>query len=348
VSFARRLRNYARRRLGLERALAPPLSAPSAVGAFEFDAVPGHIDSIDGAPLPILRVHGWHAGRVPLPFELSTDAGRIVSPHAFARSRRLDIVAAGLAVDNFCGFRVDFLLRRDEQPSRLTLAGREMGPVCGAGHFSRLEPHYGGFFTQAKVMGRNSIYGSGPPTDAAEEFKDFVIAAEGRVLDFGCGNGDVVACLRARGRDATGLELDEQRIRSALKPEVAAHVRLYDGSLPLPFDDASFDWVVSTEVIEHVPDIARYVGELARVLRPGGRLLVTTPDITSIPSSFPAGCVPWHLLEATHVNFFTPLSVVTLFAPCFDIDSLYCLGSNRVNGLFVPGSIGAIFVARPV
>ena len=75
-------------------------------------------------------------------------------------------------------------------------------------------------------------------------------------------------------------------------------------------------------------------------------MLVTTPDITSIPSAFPAGCVPWHLLEATHINFFTPQSVRRLFETHFALDSTYCLGSTRFNDNFVPGSIGAIFVRR--
>jgi 2-polyprenyl-3-methyl-5-hydroxy-6-metoxy-1,4-benzoquinol methylase len=281
-----------------------------------------------------------------LPLVVATSEGRLLVPDAFARTLRPELVDAGADSDGFNGFRADFLLRHGEQPLTLSLDGRELGPIPGAGHFSRLEPHYGHFFTQAKVMGREHIYGSGPPTDTSAEFKAFVLAAQGRVLDFGCGNGDVVAFLRAHGRDASGIELDEPRVRNALKPDARDHVRLYGGGVPMPFPDAGFDWIVSTEVIEHVPGIAGYVDELARLLRPGGRLLLTTPDITSIPSSFPAGCVPWHLLESTHVNFFTPSSVTALFAPRFELEQAYCLGATRVNGLFVPGSIGAIFRLR--
>ena len=346
MSLAGRLRRFAGRALGRGRE-ATPAPAPDAVGAFAFEGVRGQVERIDGAPLPILRVHGWHDGTIPVPLRLSTASGRDLAPHAYARTLRPDVVSAGGSGLAFCGFRADFLLQPGESPRALSIGSTELGPIANSEHFSRLDPHYGGFFTRREVMGRNSIYGSGPPGDSSDEFKAFALAAEGRVLDFGCGNGDVVAFLRAHGRDAIGIELDEERIRNHLKPEAAPHVRLYDGSLPAPIDDASMDWIVSTEVIEHVPGIANHVGELARMLRPGGKLLVTTPDITSIPSSFPANCVPWHLLESTHVNFFTPLSLEALFAPRFDLEGLYCLGSNRINGLFVPGSIGAIFVVRP-
>jgi SAM-dependent methyltransferase len=47
---------------------------------------------------------------------------------------------------------------------------------------------------------------------------------------------------------------------------------------PLPFDDGSFDVVWSSEVIEHVADTARWLSEVRRVLVPGGRLLLTTPN----------------------------------------------------------------------
>lgn len=314
---------------------------------FEHDGAAGHLDRIEGAPLPVVRAFGWHAAPSPPPLELDTQARTGIAPTVFSRTLRPDVAAADPRLDPFSGFRADFLLAPGEQPVRLRIGERTLHAFAPSTAFATLDPHYRHFFTQDKVMGRASIYGSGPPTDVSPEFKAFTRRASGRVLDFGCGNGDVVADLRGHGRDATGVELDEARIRQALKPEAAPHVVLYPGGTPLPFETESFDWIVSTEVIEHIADIARYVPELHRVLRPGGRVLVTTPDITSIPSSFPANCVPWHLLESTHVNFFTPASVAALFASHFELDATYCLGSTRVNGFFVPGSIGAVFVRRP-
>lgn len=340
----RGLRTRLRRWLG-DAGTGASMAAFAPVG-FEHDGQAGCLDRIEGAPLPIVRAFGWYAAPSALPLRLDTHARSGIAPAVLSRILRPDVAAADPRRGPFTGFRADFLLDPDEQPQRLRIGDRTLHAFPAGTAFATLDPHYRHFFTQDKVMGRASVYGSGPPTDVSPEFKAFTLLAAGRVLDFGCGNGDVVADLRRHGRDATGIELDEPRIRKALKPESAPHVALYPGGAPLPFDAESFDWIVSTEVIEHVPDIARYVPELHRVLRPGGRVLVTTPDITSIPSSFPANCVPWHLLESTHVNFFTPASVAALFASHFDLDATYCLGSTRVNGFFVPGSIGAVFTRR--
>ena len=123
-------------------------------------------------------------------------------------------------------------------------------------------------------------------------------------------------------------------------------MRLYAGGVPLPFDDAAFDWIVSSEVVEHIDDIEQYIPEFARVLRPGGLMFLTTPDITSIPSSFPTGTVPWHLLESTNVRFFTPSSLRALLAPFFSERTLYAIGDSTINGWLVPGSIAAVFVKK--
>ena len=309
--------------------------------SFAFAGRPGFLDRVEGAPLPLLRAIGWYDGDDLPPIALRL-ADREIAPLSTARQHRADVLAAGASARLFSGFRVDFLFEAGEEPVTLRIGSEDVAIARGAG-YGRIDPHYRHLFTEKRVLGRDAIYGSGPPVDVSDEFKAFVgSAVHGRVLDFGCGNGDLVAWLRGRGVDAEGIELDEPRTRDALRPDAAGHVRYYDGSLPMPFADATFDAIASTEVIEHVAGMHRYVGELARVLKPGGRLVLTTPDITSIPSAFPANCVPWHLLEATHVNFFTPRSVEALFAGAFRMERLFCLGGSHVNGLFVPGSIGAV------
>lgn len=329
-----------------EQGFKPAMPVPTLPLAFSHGDGEGSIDAIEGAPLPLVRVFGWFSGAALPPIALTTEARQAVSPLVMSRMRHHDAVATGKCPDLFCGFRIDFLLDAGERPDALWIGDRRIHALAEPSGYASVDPHYRAFFTQDKVMGRESVYGSGPPTDVSEEFKAFALTATGRVLDFGCGNGDVVAFLRGHGRDAVGIELDEARIRQSLKPEAAPHVQLYPGGIPMPFEAGHFDWIVSTEVIEHIADIGRYVAEFARLLKPGGKLLVTTPDITAIPSSFPANCVPWHLLEATHVNFFTPRSVAALFASAFALESTYCLGATRINGLYVPGSVGAVLVKK--
>jgi SAM-dependent methyltransferase len=98
------------------------------------------------------------------------------------------------------------------------------------------------------------------------------------VLDLGCGDGWLTRRIAAAGVRVTGVEVAEAalaRARSAA-PEVDFRLAPIDG--PLPLDDAGFDVVWSSEVIEHVADTGTWLNEIRRVLRPGGRLLLTTPS----------------------------------------------------------------------
>ena len=99
-----------------------------------------------------------------------------------------------------------------------------------------------------------------------------------RVLDLGCGAGRFVAALRAAGADAVGVELAEAALERARRNVAGADLRLLepDGSLPLDHGDVDLVWC--SEVLEHVPDTAALLTEVRRVLKRGGRLLVTVPD----------------------------------------------------------------------
>jgi ubiquinone/menaquinone biosynthesis C-methylase UbiE len=99
-----------------------------------------------------------------------------------------------------------------------------------------------------------------------------------RVLDLGCGQGDLTAVLAAAGGDVLGVEVAQAAVDRARRrhPELQFTLAPIDGALPL--DDTSFDIVWASEVIEHVADTATWLSEVRRVLKPGGRLLVTTPN----------------------------------------------------------------------
>ena len=98
-----------------------------------------------------------------------------------------------------------------------------------------------------------------------------------RVLDLGCGSGRFVAALLDAGTDAVGVELAEGALERARRnvPGAEFHA-LGEGAIPL--EEASVDLVWCSEVLEHVPDTAALLSEARRVLRTGGRLLVTTPS----------------------------------------------------------------------
>lgn len=98
-----------------------------------------------------------------------------------------------------------------------------------------------------------------------------------RVLDLGCGAGRFVAALRAAGADPVGVEVTEAALERARRVAPGADLRRAepDGSLPLAH--GSVDLVWCSEVLEHVADTGHLLLEARRVLRPGGRLLVTVP-----------------------------------------------------------------------
>jgi len=98
----------------------------------------------------------------------------------------------------------------------------------------------------------------------------------GRVLDFGCACGAYLRRLAGQAVELHGVDLDPERVAAAgAQPGITARTVSPDG--PVPYPDETFDTVVILEVIEHVPDERRLLKELARVLKPGGRLLLTTP-----------------------------------------------------------------------
>ena len=105
--------------------------------------------------------------------------------------------------------------------------------------------------------------------------------AGGRVLDIGCGSSRIVLDLP----DAVALDVAAHKVRWLR----ARHREVVQGSGDsLPFADASFAAVISSQVIEHVPDRPEVLGEMDRVLRPGGVLVLGTPDY---------GRWLWHAIE---------------------------------------------------
>ena len=102
------------------------------------------------------------------------------------------------------------------------------------------------------------------------------------ILDAGCGSGRNMVELAPRG-EVTGIELSPASAAVARSRNVGEVV---EGSVAeLPFEDDSFDFAVCLDVIEHLDDDLQTLRELRRVVRPGGRLLVTVPAYPSLWSS---------------------------------------------------------------
>lgn len=137
---------------------------------------------------------------------------------------------------------------------------------------------------------------------AALELMPSPSAGRSRLLELGAGHCEVAQMLRVRGWNVHAADIEDSCVAEATALGFPS-TRL-DLNEPLPFSDGSFDFVVMLEVIEHVVRAEAALGEVARVLSPGGRLLLTTPNHAFYKSRLrmlkgrPLG------MEGDHVRFF--------------------------------------------
>lgn len=101
-----------------------------------------------------------------------------------------------------------------------------------------------------------------------------------RVLDYGCGAGQIVELLRARGFDAVGCDVfydGGDYSRNVAPKELGRTIFAMEGE-SIPFQDNYFDFVINNQVLEHVVDMNAVVAEMARVVKPNGTVLSLFPD----------------------------------------------------------------------
>jgi SAM-dependent methyltransferase len=143
-----------------------------------------------------------------------------------------------------------------------------------------------------------------------------------RVLDIGCATGALLLHLRKRGWDTTGVEISP----------AAGYARTQRGldvrSLPLEenhFPGASFDLVLASHLIEHLNAPGDFVREARRVLCPGGRFLVSTPNISGLQSRLLGS--RWRSAIFDHLYLFSVKTLRALLETAgFEIESVRTWG----------------------
>lgn len=113
--------------------------------------------------------------------------------------------------------------------------------------------------------------------------KEYILSAIGkgkRVLDVGCLGGKISKLIMEQHNEVWGVEINPAS--AAMAEQRGVPVKVANVEEGLPFDNASFDVVNAGEIVEHLYDTKFFFSECSRVLKPGGMLLFTTPNLNSL------------------------------------------------------------------
>ncbi|TDD42711.1 class I SAM-dependent methyltransferase [Saccharopolyspora elongata] len=147
------------------------------------------------------------------------------------------------------------------------------------------------------------------------DFDKLGVQAGQRVLDLGCGAGRHAFELYRRGADVIAFDQDVEELENvaamfaAMKaenqvPDGAAAQTVSGDALALPFPDEHFDCVIASEIMEHIPEDEKAMRELVRVVKPGGRVVVTVPRAWPEKICW-ALSDEYHQVEGGHVRIYS-------------------------------------------
>ncbi len=129
-----------------------------------------------------------------------------------------------------------------------------------------------------------------------------------RVLDVGCGAAPGLRYLHTRGIEAVGVDVSAAALAAARELLPTAQLARCDIDEGLPFASRRFDLVLMSEIVEHVAALPAVLREVRRVLRPGGALVLTTPNLWDVRRVVAAlgGPIWTGDRDPTHINLQTP------------------------------------------
>lgn len=163
-----------------------------------------------------------------------------------------------------------------------------------------------------------------------------------RVIDVGAGEGFLARRLADLGYSVTATDYSQEDFRC---PDIAFTSCDLNVGIPLP--DDQFDCAVSVEVIEHVENHFQFVREMVRVTRPGGLVIITTPNVVSFPSRFNfllygfTDCAPYPIDPTAPDVFLEHINPISIPEMLFCLErsgaSVVAIGTNRLRkGAWLP------------
>jgi len=102
------------------------------------------------------------------------------------------------------------------------------------------------------------------------------------ILDVGCCDGTFLSLIKNQSNNFFGLEASDWGAEKSKQKEIEVSQYFFDDKTRLPYSDHFFDLVVAGEIIEHIYDTDFFLEEIRRILKPGGKLLISTPNIASL------------------------------------------------------------------
>lgn len=198
--------------------------------------------------------------------------------------------------------------------------GHDEGTAGGLSRSQRLGDRYA---THNLQRGRGFLYGG---ADRVQAMRALLPEAPGRVLDLGCRDGALAAALHLPPDGVVGADIDHEALVSARAREALRPCRA-DLWGPLPFASGAFDLVVAGEILEHVPFPEELVAEMARVLRPGGRVVGSVPNAFRFKNRLMFLAGRWFEQDPTHLRQFSPRSLRELLEARFSsVEIRACVG----------------------
>ncbi|KKL88322.1 hypothetical protein LCGC14_1925850, partial [marine sediment metagenome] len=100
------------------------------------------------------------------------------------------------------------------------------------------------------------------------------------IMDYGCGPGYGSEILSRYAKKVVGVDIRTKAINYSRRTYQQSNLsfQVISPSKPLPFKDDYFDVIISSHVIEHIPNVHKYLGELKRILKINGKLIISTPN----------------------------------------------------------------------
>jgi 2-polyprenyl-3-methyl-5-hydroxy-6-metoxy-1,4-benzoquinol methylase len=144
-----------------------------------------------------------------------------------------------------------------------------------------------------------------------------------KVLDVGCGNAYGTSLMASSATEITGLDYDAKTIELNTQQYASQKNLFFQHGVipPLPFANNSFDVITAFQFIEHIHDRKEFLSECVRVLKPGGKILVTTPNAKKSLARN-----PFHVFEYTFKEMEEEIKMIT---PNFELKGLN--GNTVVN-----------------